>query len=59
MLQVGNPGSQDPAEMLGFYSQDAVPFDESPSIDPGSNFPATIPMETSTLQPMEENVVSA
>jgi hypothetical protein len=44
--------------MLGFYREDEVQFGRSPSIDPESNFQPTIPMETSTLQPTEGNVVS-
>ena len=51
-IQVGNPG-QDSAEMLGFYGEDEVQFDQSPSIDT----PSTMAMETSTLQSTPENVV--
>ena len=45
--------------MLGFYGEEEVQFDENPSVDPGTTFQPTVPMETSsTLQPKEENVVS-
>ena len=44
--------------MLGFYGEEEVNFDESASVDPGSTFQPTVPMETSTVQPKEENVVS-
>ena len=49
-IQVGNPGVQDSAEMLGFYGEDEVQFDQSPTIDPA--------IETSSLQSTAENMVS-